>query len=306
MRQKEIILDQSNTHRLDKLLSLLFDDHSRTYFQRLIKNGYITINGKVAKSRDIPDSGDTIIVKIPPIPTIRAEAEADIPIDFLYEDEHIIALNKAPGIVVHPAPGHLSGTIANAVMGRLQNYVDPIRPGIIHRLDKETSGVLLVAKNEMSHEKFSNLFAERLIEKRYLALTWGNPGERVVDLPIGRHTHNRQKMCVRADGKRAITKIKPLATAGELTLLEIEILTGRTHQIRAHLAHLNTPIIGDPLYGHKSINRRYDQERQLLHAFKIGFCHPFTGDQKHLEAPIPDDMRRFIEEKFAGQEIDLI
>lgn len=294
MKQDSWTVDTSCPRRLDQLLTDRYPNYSRTYFQRLIKGKQILMNGAVAKSRFIPQQGDRIEVTFTPRSPLRAEPQ-DLPLHLLFEDEHIIALNKPPNQVVHPAPGHLYGTIANAVAGRYHNFLDPLRPGIIHRLDRETSGLLLVAKNDASLDKFSKLFAERRIEKTYLAVTWGNPGERCIDLPIGRHPRNRQLMAVRADGKRAITEIRPLRTIGELSLLEIRIKTGRTHQIRAHLRHINTPLIGDPLYGFERINKQYGIKRQLLHAHTLSFVHPYTGQMVNLQAPLPDDMAAFIQ-----------
>lgn len=283
--------ENEKPRRIDKWLTDHFKTHSRTYFQNLISSGLVTLNGEVAIKRAMVSKGDEIEVTLVEKPIIEAKPE-DIPLSILYEDRDLIAIDKPATMVVHPAPGTPSGTLVNALLSHLDAAPtdDPIRPGIVHRLDKETSGVIIVAKNSIAHERLSEMFAKRLIEKRYLAITVGTPPlETTIDEPIGRNPRNRQKMTVREGGKRAVSHVKRLETSGELSLVEVAIETGRTHQIRVHLAHLRTPVLGDSTYGSPGANSAYGAARQMLHAKRLIFKHPMTGDLLTLDAPLPDD-----------------
>lgn len=287
----ETLIADDEEIRIDKLLSLKFPNHSRTYFQHLIEMGCVLINGKPIKKRIIPNEGDEIEVCFIASPEASIAPE-EIPLEILYEDEHLLAINKPAGMVVHPAPGNWSGTFVNALLAHCKGCVpgdDPIRPGIVHRLDKETSGVLLAAKTISSHKKLIELFSNRKIEKLYLAICHGKPPNGVIDKPIGRHPVKRKEMCILPDGKEALTEINVAAFNEKYSLVIAKPKTGRTHQIRVHLKHLNAPVLGDSLYGKK------EDSRHLLHAYKLQFEHPITKEPMKLIAPIPQDMVGWIQ-----------
>jgi 23S rRNA pseudouridine1911/1915/1917 synthase len=277
--------------RIDKLLAARFPDHSRTYFQHLIENGFVLINGEAVKKRIAPEEGDEIEICFQATPEASLKPEK-IPLEILYEDEHILAINKPPGMVVHPAPGHWSGTFVNALLAHCQGIApgdDPLRPGIVHRLDKDTSGVLIAAKTLSAHQKLIELFSQRKMEKLYLAVCSGRPPNGLVNLPIGRHPAHRKEMTVLPDGREAITEFQVAAFNEKNSLVLVKPRTGRTHQIRVHLKHLGCPVVGDALYGRK--NDAGQPARQLLHAYRLVFDHPITGLPMRLNAPIPEDMR---------------
>jgi pseudouridine synthase, RluA family len=215
----------------------------------------------------------------------------------LFEDEHFLVINKPPGLVVHPAPGHWSGTFVNGLLAHckdLSTCDDPLRPGIVHRLDKETSGVLLAAKTREAHQKASELFASRQMEKIYLAVCCGRPTNGTIDAPIGRHPVHRKEMTVKPDGKEAVSHIQVLAFNHQISLVLIRPKTGRTHQIRVHLKHANHPILGDHVYGSSRMNQTLSPTRLLLHAYRLSFVHPFTKEPIELSAPLPDDMKSWV------------
>lgn len=274
--------------RLDQLLKSLYPKYSRTYFQQLIKDQCVLINGQPTKKRAQPQIGDEIDICFRLTPELELKPE-NIPLDILFEDDQIIAVNKPAGMVVHPAPGHPTGTFANALLYHCQNLEptgDPLRPGIVHRLDKETSGVLIAAKTAEAHAKLVELFASRNMEKTYLALCSNNPGSGAIDAPIGRHATHRQQMTITSRGKMAITDIHSIPLSSDTVLVIAKPFTGRTHQIRVHLKSRHAPVLGDKLYG--TPNQKY--ARHLLHAWRLKFMHPFTGQQICFTAPIPSDM----------------
>ncbi len=276
--------------RLDRLLVQAFPNHSRNYFQYLIGSGLVLVNGSPVKKRETVDVGDEIEVCFELTPELTLEAE-NIPLNILYEDDHLIAINKPAGMVTHPAVGHPNGTFVNALLYHCKTLptTDNLRPGIVHRLDKDTSGVLIAAKTTECHHKLVTLFASREITKHYRAICIGNPGDRTVEEPIRRHPSRRQEMHVDPAGKPATSIFKVLQTKGDLSLLDVHIITGRTHQIRVHLKHIGTPILGDSVYGRPPANEKYGAARQLLHAYSLSLIHPITGAPLTLEAPIPDD-----------------
>lgn len=284
--------------RLDKLLSARFPTFSRTYFQSLIEKGAVLVNGDPWKKREKPSPGDEIEVCFELPPEIALEAE-NIPLEILFEDEHLIAINKPAGMVVHPAPGHPKSTFVNALLYHCKNLElagsDPLRPGIVHRLDKDTSGVLLAAKTSDAHRVLVSLFSERKIQKTYVAVAVGAPPEGRLSAPMKRHFTRRQEMAVDPAGKEAISDIKVLKKSPILSLVEIGLITGRTHQIRVHLKHLKTPVLGDAVYGSESSNKQFGVARQLLHAVRTQFTHPFTKEELVLHAPLPKDMRPFFD-----------
>lgn len=287
-----LIDEQSAGKRLDSLLVSIYPTFSRTYFQYLIENGAVLINGKSVKKREKPKPGDEIELCFLLTKEISLEPEA-IALDILYEDAHMLAINKKAGMVVHPAPGNPNGTFVNALLHHckeLECDKDSIRPGIVHRLDKETSGLLIAAKTVLAHQNLIKLFSSRQIEKKYLALVVGNPGNCKVDLPIGRHETKRKEMTVKKEGgKPAQSTVRVLKTKGNFSLIEVEIHTGRTHQIRVHMKALNTPVLGDSVYGSSSINEKIGAKRQMLHANTLKLPHPITGEQLSLTAPLPED-----------------
>lgn len=234
-------------------------------------------------------------------PTVEPE---ELPLDILYEDEHLLAVNKPPGMVVHPAPGSPNGTFANAFVNYLNHSAAELlataaglRPGIIHRLDKGTSGVLLAAKTQKALGLLSTIFSRREMEKTYLCVCVGNPGEGTICEAIGRHPRYRQKMTVvpKSEGKMAVSHVQTLAFDGKLSICKVGIETGRTHQIRVHLQHRRTPVVGDEVYGNAGWNKdmkvRDGIRRPLLHAYRLAFKHPFTGERVEIEAPLSPDMR---------------
>jgi len=284
--------------RLDQLLCKQYPEHSRSYFQYLIDENFVLLNGSFVKKQHRPQLGDEVVVTFQPKKELDLKAEA-IDLSILFEDEDIIAINKPPSFVVHPAPGAYSGTFANALLYHCQKIdpdeFAPFRPGIVHRLDKDTTGVLVAAKTLRAHQNLSQQFSQRKVEKKYLALCVGSVTEGRFSAPIKRHPTKRKQMTVSEDGKEAISLFKTLAKKEDLSLVEIQLITGRTHQIRAHLKHLNCFILGDPVYGNPAINRKKGINRQLLHAQSLKITHPISEIPLELHAPIPLDMKKFID-----------
>ena len=288
--------------RLDKLLLGRYPDFSRSRIEGLVKAGFVTVNGAVAEKRGQKVSeADDIPVEIPP-PVPAVPEPEDIPLDIVYEDDDIVVVNKPPGMVVHPAPGHFSGTLVNALLYHcpgLAGIGGVARPGIVHRLDQDTSGLVAVAKTQKAMDALARAFADhKSVEKTYLAICRGRPrldSGRIENF-IGRHPVDRKKMAVvEKGGKKAITNWRVL-DAGALTVMECRIETGRTHQIRVHMAQLGCPVIGDAVYGKPSLDRKLDPvpARQMLHAWRLGLLHPVSGKALRLEAPVPDDMVAFL------------
>ncbi len=282
--------------RLDKLLALHYPEHSRSYFEHLIAGDLVLVNSTLYKKRDKPRAGDEIEVCFTYPPELSLAPE-NIPLDILFEDEHLIAVNKPADLVVHPAPGHWSGTFVNALLFHCQSlaHEDPLRPGIVHRIDKDTSGVLIAAKTTQAHRALVRAFAERRMQKTYLAVCAGCPREGLVDAPIGRHPVHRKQMCISDSGREAKSVVRVLGKNERLSLVEVDILTGRTHQIRVHLKHLGAPVLGDAVYGSNAANKKFQVERQLLHALRLSFEHPITGQRLTCEAPLPQDLKQFLE-----------
>lgn len=295
------IAENEVEERLDKILAERFKDvKSRTYFQYLFQEGKVLVNGSAVKKQYRPKAGDLVEVQFILTPELNLSAE-NIPLRILYEDESLIAIDKPPGMVVHPAPGNWSGTIVNALLFHCTKLKEEfqqehIRPGIIHRLDKETSGVLLAAKNHSVHSKLVEQFSSRQVYKEYLAVCLGNPGRGVIDMPIGRDPYHRKQMKVLEEGgKNAITEFETLGTDGQVSFVKIILKTGRTHQIRVHMQAKNTPVLGDSLYGSLSANKKWKAERQLLHAYRLSILHPLTKKPMTFQAPLPTDLSFFAE-----------
>ncbi|MEX1012237.1 MAG: RluA family pseudouridine synthase [Waddliaceae bacterium] len=299
MKKEHLIVEEIDRgKRLDKVLADRYKGiYSRTYFQSLIEEKKVFLNRVHAKKRIFPEVGDQIAFTLPPPQATDLIPEA-IPLDILYEDEHIVAVNKPAGMVVHPALGNWSGTFANALVHYCNQISevgdDALRPGIVHRLDKETSGVIVAAKTKHAHARLIQAFSDRTIKKEYLAVCLGNPGYGVIDKPIGRHQTLRRQMDIReSGGKEAVTRFETLAFDDPLSYVSLFPKTGRTHQLRIHMKNRGTPILGDSLYGKVSSNHKYGAERQMLHAYKLTIVHPVTNKTHTFVAPIPDDISRY-------------
>ncbi len=296
------ILEEETHLRLDKLLALKYPKYSRTYFQSLVQQGHVLVNGLPCKKRAKLDAGDEVEICFELTPELSLEAE-NIPLEILFEDEEILIVNKPAGMVVHPAPGHYNHTFVNALLYHCQNLpIDPaapLRPGIVHRLDKDTSGALIAAKTSHSHRALVSLFSERKIKKTYRALCLNVPTQLEIIAPIKRHPTKRQEMAVCLEGgKEAITRLSVAAKSEQAALLDVQLITGRTHQIRVHLKHIGCPILGDPVYGNPSTNLKWGVQRQMLHAEKLSFIHPTTQKEISICAPLPADMQDCIAKFF--------
>ncbi len=277
--------------RLDVFLARVMPQRSRSRLQDLIKLGLVRLNGKPARSKESVRTGDTVEVEEPPIRPSQYRAE-DIALNILYEDDDLIVLNKPPGLVVHPGAGNSEHTLVNALLHHCSNLSGiggEERPGIVHRLDKDTSGCLVVAKNDETHRSLSSQFAGRSVDKVYLALVSGRPRKKngLIEAAIARHPVHRARMTAEATrGRSAKTEYRVIAESAEASLVECRIHSGRTHQVRVHLLHLGHPVLGDKVYAGK---RAGPFPRQMLHAWKLGFSHPRTGERKTFEASAPDD-----------------
>ena len=296
--KKELIVESEEQKRIDAYISEN-TEYSRTAVQRLIEEEKITVNGKKEKASYKVQNGDIIEIEEEPAREIKLKAQ-DIPLQILYEDKDIIVVNKPKGMVVHPANGNPDGTLVNAVMAickdSLSGIGGEIRPGIVHRLDKNTSGAIIIAKNDKAHINLSEQLKNHEIKKTYIALVRGVVKENnaTINMPIGRSKKDRKKMDVDKNGKEAITHFKVLKRYKDCTLLEINIETGRTHQIRVHLSHIGYPIIGDEVYSNGK--NKWNIEGQCLHAKSLDFKHPITGKNMHIEAPIPEYFENIIKE----------
>jgi 23S rRNA pseudouridine1911/1915/1917 synthase len=294
-----IITNEEAGERLDKILAARFCQiKSRTYFQYLIEEKKVLLNGNFVKKGCKPTVGDEVEIQFVISPEVELIPE-NIPLNIIYEDEYIIVVNKPAGMVVHPAKGNWSGTFVNALLYHCQNLSgfptlsesSKLRPGIVHRLDKDTSGLLIAAKTELAHQKLIDMFSGRKIQKEYLAICCGNPGNVQIDASIGRDPLNRKLMTtVDKGGKKSLSICKTLAYDDKISFVTITLATGRTHQIRVHMQHIGTPILGDNSYGIIHLNKKYDVKRQMLHAHFLGFSHPITGKIMELTSPLPLDM----------------
>lgn len=292
MKLHQLIVSKEGARlRLDIYLASELVHLSRSRLQQLIRDGFVRHNGEPPRPRDVVRAGDTVEVREPPPEKIDNQPEK-IPLDILFEDEDLVVINKPAGLVVHPGAGHSSGTVVNALLHHcttLSGIGGKERPGIVHRLDKETSGCLVIAKNDVAHRGLSEQFAARTVEKIYFALVAGKLARRagVIDEKIGRHPVHRQRMSVAPTrGRAAKTEYRVLRAGEKASLVECRLHSGRTHQIRVHLNHLGHPVLGDKIYGAK-LAKHYP--RQMLHAWKLGFHHPRTNEWKTFEAPLPDD-----------------
>lgn len=299
MEEFKFISDE-NDIRLDAWISSKLETYSRTYIKKLIDDGAVTVNNAQKKSNYKLRISDKIVVKIPEPQKLDVTAEK-ICLDILYEDNDIVVVNKPKGMVVHPAAGNYSGTLVNALMehcgDNLSDINGIIRPGIVHRIDKDTSGVLVVAKNNRAHENLSEKLKHHDINRVYNAVVNGvireNTGK--IDASIGRHTVERKKMSVNIkNGRRAVTYFKVIERFRNATYIEVKLETGRTHQIRVHMSYIGYPIIGDDVYGNRK--HKYDIDGQALHARILGFNHPVSGEYMEFEAQLPEYFKNLLEQ----------
>lgn len=285
--------DQSG--RIDKAIVEKFTEFSRSQIQQWLKDGFVTVNGDVVKSNYKVKAADEIeIIRQEPAP-LTVEAE-DIPLEIVYEDDDVVVVNKPQGMVVHPSAGHASGTMVNALLFHIKNLSsinDVIRPGIVHRIDKDTSGLLMVAKNDEAHESLSQQLKDKTVIRRYVSLVHGEiPHDKgTIDAPIGRSKINRQSQTVIEGGKPAVTHFTVLENFEDYTLIECQLETGRTHQIRVHMQYIKYPIAGDPLYGPR---KTLPGQGQYLHAKTLGFVHPKTGEELYFEAELPENFQEIL------------
>lgn len=297
MKEIKLHVDKEDRKRLDIYISNKLDNISRTKIQELIKNGLVLVNGKKKKPRYLINKNDNIHIIIPRPREIEILPE-NIELDIVYKDEYLIIVNKPQDMVVHPAARNYSGTLVNALLYHVDNLStvgEPIRPGIVHRLDKDTSGLLIVAKNDYVHKSLVNKFKKREIKRKYIALVYGRVenDSGIIDKPIGRDVRNRKRMWINyTNGKEAISKYKVIDRLKNYTLLEVYLKTGRTHQIRVHLSYIKHPVLGDPLYS--NIQEKSLLNKQLLHGIGIGFIHPITKKYMEFETGIPERFMKII------------
>jgi len=309
----EIVAAKSMGKRLDAYLADRFRQYSRAYFQKLLREGHILVDDRPAKPSHKVEKGERITVQFVTLPSKLAGEE--MPLDILYEDDYLIVINKPVDTVVHPTAAHQRGTIINALIYHCQKLSaigSPTRPGIIHRLDKDTTGVLLVAKDDVAHIALAKQFHDRKVEKHYLAIVEGEPemDSDEVSIPLGRHPRFKERMSVRPEeGKESVSVYRVLERFRGFSLVEVQPKTGRTHQIRAQMAWIGHPVVCDRLYGRRRTFFLSEltkgtapdpgeaplMDRQALHAYRLGFTHPATGEWTEFQAPIPDDMERLLD-----------
>lgn len=290
MEKTLLVVDEKNEGlRIDKYLADIFEDKSRSFIQGLIEKENVKVNNKIPKSNYKLKKSDEIEIIIPEPEILKVEAE-NIPIDIVYEDEDVIVVNKPQGMVVHPAPGNYNGTLVNALLYHckdLSSINGVIRPGIVHRIDKDTSGILVVAKNDESHNKLSLQLKDHSMKREYYALIEGRlkNDSGTIDKPLGRCKKDRLKIGIVEDGKRAVTHYEVIERYNGYTLIKCILETGRTHQIRVHMASIGFPLVGDPLYGFK--RQKFKLEGQVLHAKTLGFIHPTSGEYMEFTSELP-------------------
>ena len=298
MKLEKISYVADENIRIDRFIASHLEGVTRSHIQKLIDDGFVLVDGKIVKSNYKLKNGQNIEVTVPKAKQLDIKAE-DIKLDIVYEDEHMLVVNKPQNMVVHPAAGNYEGTLVNALMHHcgdsLSGINGVIRPGIVHRIDKDTSGLLLVAKDDETHIGLSEQIKEHSLTRKYIAIVHGNfkNDEGTVDAPIGRHPTDRKKMCItEKNSKNAVTHYKVLQRFMEYTLVECKLETGRTHQIRVHMASLGHPVMGDKTYGVKK--EKYNLTGQLLHAKIVGFVHPITKEYMEFETEIPERFKKFL------------
>ena len=294
MLQRERLIVDTFGERLDRWLAARKSELSRSYIQKLIEDGFATVNGRQAKPSLKLQAGDEVELAVPPAEPTQLKAEA-IPLKIVYEDVNLLVVDKPAGVTVHPAPGHPGGTLVNAILAHcpdLAGIKGSLRPGIVHRLDKDTSGLMVVAKNDAAQQDLSRQVADRLVTKGYLALAIGKvqPEEGIIDAPIGRDPAHRQRMAIVPGGREARTRYRVVEYLNGYTLVEVRPETGRTHQIRVHFSALGYPLLGDSLYGGKSLLLN----RQFLHAHVLGFRLPDSGRYVEFRSELPSDLQEVL------------
>ena len=290
---EEIVLkitEENNGERIDKYLSTVIEGKTRSFIQGLIADKAVTVNGKIIKSNYKLKSNDEIVIILPEPIELDVKAE-NIDLNIVYEDEDVIVVNKPKGMVVHPAPGNYTGTLVNALLHHcddLSGINGVIRPGIVHRIDKDTSGILVVAKNDNAHQKLAEQFKDHSIKREYYAIVEGRFKKEggTIDAPLGRHHRDRLKYAVVKDGKRAVTHYEVLKVFNSCSLVKCTLETGRTHQIRVHMASIGHPLVGDLVYGHNK--QKIKIEGQALHAKTLGFIHPSTREYMEFNSELPN------------------
>ena len=297
-----VVTEAKSGLRLDKFLTNCLPETSRAYVQKLLQKGLITLNAQQVKAHHLVKNGDVVEVVLPPPeePSLQPE---NIPLDILYEDEYLIVVNKPAGLVVHPGAGNLSSTLVNALLAhcdKLSAGGHPLRPGIVHRLDRDTSGCIVVAKDDVTHRRLARQFEARQVHKEYRAIVVGAPPEEigVIQTHISRSRRDRKKMAATvSEGKAALTRYRVLENFFHASYLSLEPLTGRTHQIRVHLSHIGHPVAGDRQYSRDTPFRKLgiDFPRQMLHAYKLHFHHPHFSERTRITAPVPEDFRSALE-----------
>lgn len=293
-----LVEEDEEGDRLDVYLADQFVDMSRSYIQKIIKDKKVTVNGKIEKSKYLVKEEDKIVIEIPK-PKVLEVVPQDIPIEIVYEDDDIIIVNKPQGMVVHPAPGNYEGTLVNAILyhckGNLSSINGVIRPGIVHRIDKDTSGILMIAKNNNAHNCLAEQLKDHSITREYEFICYGvfKEDNVTVDRPIGRNPKDRLKMAIVPNGKRAVTHFEVIERFNGYTHVRARLETGRTHQIRVHAMSINHPLVGDPVYGPK--NSKIKLNGQALHAKKLGFIHPTTKEYVEFDSELPDYFQKLLE-----------
>ncbi|MBS4211917.1 RluA family pseudouridine synthase [Neobacillus rhizophilus] len=295
-KMEHTILEEQKGDRIDKVISGLNEEWSRTQVQDWIKEGNVLVNGKNVKTNYKCSVSDFIVITIPEPEELDVVPE-EMDLDIYYEDKDVLVVNKPKGMVVHPAPGHLTGTLVNGLMAHckdLSGINGVLRPGIVHRIDKDTSGLLMVAKNDLAHESLVNQLVEKSVTRKYKAIVHGViPHEYgTIDAPLGRDPKDRQSMTVVDNGKHAVTHFRVLERFNEFTFVECQLETGRTHQIRVHMKYIGYPLAGDPKYGPR---KTLDLNGQALHAGLLGFIHPRTNEYLEFEAPLPEDFEELLD-----------
>lgn len=299
-----IVPDDEQGTRIDVLLASYFQELSRSHLQKSIAGGLITVNGKTVKANYKVQAGDEISITFSEAKPVEIIGE-DIPLDILYEDTDIIVVNKSRGMVVHPATGNYQGTLVNALLDHCQDLSGingEIRPGIVHRLDKDTSGVMVAAKNDRAHLSLAEQIKNRTASRKYIAIVHGNIAEEqgIINAPLGRHPSDRKKMAVTfSNSKEAITRFRVIERFINFTLIECKLQTGRTHQIRVHMQYIGHPVVGDPKYGPEK--KRFPIEGQALHSAELSLKHPVTAENMVFTAPLPTDMVEILNQLRAGR-----
>ena len=288
-----VITDQ--TGRIDKVLTSLEPEITRSRLKNLINDGHVTVNGQAVKPKYKVQAGDKISLIKPEPQSLKLTPE-NIPLDIVYEDDDVIVVNKPQGMVVHPAPGHPNHTLVNALLyhSPLSTINGTFRPGIVHRIDKDTSGLLMVAKNDLAHQSLAEQLRNKTNKREYLALVYGQikEDEGTIDAPLGRNPQDRKKQAVVKSGRHAVTHFKVMKRYDNFTLVKCILETGRTHQIRVHMKYIGHPLVGDPLYGPRKV---IGKDGQFLHAALLGFKHPRTGEEMVFEAPLPENFQKMLD-----------